>query len=134
MFSRDSLHLWILAAGLAGVVGAFLTVRAATLPPTWGQHGHWRGAALTEAAAKPRKVTTRADCLACHQSPKQAFGKKHAKVLCTECHGQGRVGISNGYGPATPGLCGCGFVSVGETVKSGLGFTDHAKSLARTDF
>lgn len=95
MFSRDSLHLWILAAALAAVVGGFLAVRAASLPPTWGQYGHWRGAALKELSDQPRKVTTRADCLGCHQTPKHAFGKKHQTVLCTECHGQGRSHIQD---------------------------------------
>lgn len=95
MFSRDSLHLWILGAGLAAVVGGFLAVRAASLPPTWGQYGHWRGAALQEQADKPRNVTARADCLGCHQTPKHAFGKKHQTVLCSECHGQGRNHIQD---------------------------------------
>lgn len=95
MFSRDSLHMWVLAAALTGVVGGFLAVRSLSLPPTWGQNGHYRGAALTENAGKARKVTTRTDCLACHETPKHAFGKKHQRVLCTECHGQGRAHIDD---------------------------------------
>lgn len=90
MFSRDTLHLWILAGALALVGVGFFTVRSLVIPPSFGQFGHFRGAALETAANKERKLTTRGDCAACHETLKHAIGKSHERVHCIECHGEGK--------------------------------------------
>ncbi len=90
MFSRDTLHLWILAGALALVGVGFFTVRGLTIPPSFGQFGHYRGAALQTATDKERKLTTRGDCAACHETLKHEMGKSHAAVHCIECHGEGK--------------------------------------------
>ncbi len=91
MFSRDTLHLWILAGALALVGIGFFTVRSLTIPPSFGQFGHFRGAALQTAMDKERKLTTRGDCTACHDSLKHEMGKSHERVHCIECHGEGKA-------------------------------------------
>ena len=90
MFSRDTLHLWILAGALALVGVGFFAARSLTVPPSFGQFGHYRGAALQIATDKERKLTTRGDCTACHETLKHEIGKKHEKVHCIECHGEGK--------------------------------------------
>ncbi len=91
MFSRDTLHLWILAGALALVGVGFFTVRSLTVPPSFGQFGHYRGAALQIATDKERKLTTRGDCGECHATLKHEMGKSHERVHCIECHGEGKA-------------------------------------------
>ncbi len=95
MFSRDTLHLWILAGALALVGVGFFTVRSLTIPPSFGQFGHFRGAALETAANKERKLTTRGDCTACHDTLKHEMGKSHERVHCIECHGDGKAHMTS---------------------------------------
>ena len=90
MFSRDTLHLWILAGALVLVGVGFFAVRALTVPPSFGQYGHYRGAALQTAADKARTLTTRGDCAPCHATLKHELGKSHKLVHCVECHGQAK--------------------------------------------
>ena len=90
MFSRDTLHLWILAGALGLIGVGFFTVRGLTIPPSFGQFGHFRGAALETAANKERHLTTRGDCTACHETLKHPMGKSHELVHCIECHGEGK--------------------------------------------
>ena len=95
MFSRDTLHLWILAGALALIAVGFFTVRSLAVPPSFGQFGHFRGAALETAANKERKLTTRGDCAACHETLKHEMGKSHAMVHCVECHGDGHAHMTS---------------------------------------
>ena len=89
MFSRDTLHLWILGGALVLAGVGFFTVRSLVVPPSFGQYGHYRGAALPYETDKPRNLTTRGDCLACHDPLKHPMGKSHERVHCIECHGEG---------------------------------------------
>lgn len=91
MFSRDALHLWILVAALAVVAAAFVAVRGQVVPPSFGELGRYRGAAVGQLASKPRHNATAHDCKTCHDKPKHPTGKAHAQVLCVECHGEGQI-------------------------------------------
>lgn len=89
MFSKDTLHLWILGSILLLAGTGFMTVRHLIVPASFGQYGHFRGTALGEAATKKRTLTTREDCTVCHDKMVRPLSAKHARVHCADCHGQG---------------------------------------------
>ncbi len=91
MFSRDVLHLWVLGiALLLGGVG-YAAARTVIIPASFGKFGAYRGDALTEAQARPIQLTTRATCIGCHTQRGAEIAKtSHAKVHCTDCHGQAK--------------------------------------------
>lgn len=72
---------------LVGVV-AFLLLRAAVIPKTFGQYGHFRGAALEEIASRPIAYAGHETCEACHVDvvDKKKTGR-HAHIACEACHG-----------------------------------------------
>ena len=72
------------------VIGAilFFGIRSIVLPRTFGQYGHYRGAALGEIAARPIAYAGHAACLDCHEDVGDIKAKgKHAGVNCEACHG-----------------------------------------------
>lgn len=85
---RDAGHLFRLA--LLFVVGTltFLGLRAIVVPKTFGQYGHYRGAAIAEIAAHPVRFAGHQTCENCHTDVAQTkSGGKHAHVNCEACHG-----------------------------------------------
>lgn len=95
MFSKDSLHLWILFGALVlGGVG-YASMRSLVVPASYGKFGPYRGDALTEEMARAGKVTTKATCIACHEGAAAKMAKsKHSMVHCSDCHGQGKEHIA----------------------------------------
>lgn len=85
---RDTEHLFRFAGIF--VVGAlvFLGIRGWLVPSSFGRYGHYRGAAISEIAAKPIHFAGRQACETCHVdiADKQKLGK-HASVGCEACHG-----------------------------------------------
>jgi hypothetical protein len=81
-------HLVRLAvAFLAGTL-AFLGLRAYVMPHSFGQYGHYRGDAISEAAALPIMHAGHEACEACHTDVLDEKSKgKHAGVSCEACHG-----------------------------------------------
>ncbi|MHB1022901.1 MAG: multiheme c-type cytochrome [Acidobacteriaceae bacterium] len=85
---RDAGHL-LRFAGLF-VIGTltFVGIRGWLVPRSFGEYGHYRGAALTEIAAKPIHFAGHQDCETCHtdtaETKKQGM---HAGVSCEACHG-----------------------------------------------
>jgi len=94
MFSKDTLHLWVLGSLLLLVGTGFMTLRHAMTPASFGQFGHYRGTALDDCAGKPRTLVTREDCTGCHADLKHPLGKAHLNVHCADCHGQARAHIA----------------------------------------
>ena len=85
---KDSGHLFRLAGVfLVGFV-SFLVIRSFLVPKTFGEYGHYRGAALAELAAKPINYAGHQACETCHAdiSETKSHGK-HARVNCEACHG-----------------------------------------------
>ena len=85
---KDAEHLLRLAGVF--VVGAllFLTVRAFSLPRSFGEYGHYRGDAIGEIAALPIAHAGHQACELCHGEIAEAKAKgKHAGVNCEACHG-----------------------------------------------
>src|ERR1035438_5186771 len=65
----------------------FLVVRHFVVPPSFGQYGHYRAAAIGEIASHPVKFAGHDTCEACHSdvADKKIKGK-HAHVNCEACH------------------------------------------------
>ncbi|MBI4622065.1 MAG: hypothetical protein HY736_02450 [Verrucomicrobia bacterium] len=75
----------------AGVVGSYGIARMLMVPPTFGEHGSYRGAALEElAAAKPVFSGIKA-CDECHSEVLEELVKfEHKTISCESCHGPSR--------------------------------------------
>ncbi len=85
---RDVEHLLRLVAVFIAGLAIFLGLRAALVPHTFGEYGHYRGAALKEIAARPVKYAGQKVCEDCHGDVVQTKSSgKHAGVHCEACHG-----------------------------------------------
>jgi uncharacterized CHY-type Zn-finger protein len=85
---KDTEHLVRLAVVIAIAVVAFVVLRTAVVPASFGQYGHYRGAAIEETAARPVAFAGHDVCESCHTDiadlKKQG---KHVVVSCEACHG-----------------------------------------------
>jgi transcription elongation factor Elf1 len=69
---------------------AAIVVRYLASPPTFGQHGFFRGAAVDEARANPPRYLSENACVDCHEEQVELHDKDaHATVECEACHGPG---------------------------------------------
>lgn len=85
---RDAGHLFRLAAVFAAGLVLFLVMRGFLVPKSFGQYGHYRGAALTEIADRPVNFAGHQACETCHAEIADTKSKgKHAHVNCEACHG-----------------------------------------------
>ena len=85
---RDAGHLFRFAGLFVLAFIIFLVVRHYVVPPSFGQYGHYRGAAITEIAARPVKFAGHETCETCHSDVLDVKGKgRHAHVNCEACHG-----------------------------------------------
>jgi uncharacterized CHY-type Zn-finger protein len=87
-FLKEAGHLFRFAGLFVLAFLAFLVIRAYVVPKSFGQYGHYRGAALGEIAAHPIKFAGHDSCETCHTDvlDKKKTGK-HAHVNCEACHG-----------------------------------------------
>jgi hypothetical protein len=85
---KDAGHLFRFAGLFVLAFLIFLVVRHYVVPKSFGQYGHYRGAAMGEIAAHPAKFAGHDTCEACHSdvADKKKTGK-HAHVNCEACHG-----------------------------------------------
>ena len=69
-------------------VAALVILRAAVVPKSFGQYGHYRGAAIGEIASRPVAFAGHETCEACHSDiiEQKKLGK-HVVVSCEACHG-----------------------------------------------
>lgn len=66
----------------------FLVARNVFVPRSFGQYGHYRGAALGEIAARPVMFAGHQACESCHTDVHELKSKGvHAHVACESCHG-----------------------------------------------
>jgi len=85
---KDIEHLIRLAVVIVIAVVAFVVLRAAVVPRSFGQYGHYRGAAIGEAAARPIAFAGGDVCEGCHTDvAEQKKQGKHVVVACEACHG-----------------------------------------------
>jgi hypothetical protein len=74
--------LTLLILGSYGIARHYLT------PPTFGQYGHYRGAALEEASARQPVFAGTKACSECHDETVDKLAKdRHKTVGCESCHG-----------------------------------------------
>jgi len=85
---KDIEHLIRLAAVIAVALVAFVILRAAVVPRSFGQYGHYRGAAISEIASRPVTLAGHDACEGCHTDvvDQKKLGK-HVVVACEACHG-----------------------------------------------
>lgn len=85
---KDIEHLIRLAAVMMIALVVFVVLRAAVVPRSFGQYGHYRGAAISEIAARPAAFAGHAVCEGCHTDivDQKKLGK-HVVVPCEACHG-----------------------------------------------
>ena len=85
---KDIEHLIRLAAVMAIALVAFVILRAAVVPRSFGQYGHYRGAVIAETAARPIAFAGHDVCETCHTDVvDQKQQGKHVVVACEACHG-----------------------------------------------
>ena len=85
---KDVEHLVRLAAVMVIALVAFLVLRAAVVPHSFGQYGHYRGDAIAEIAGRPIAHAGHEVCEACHTDvvDQKKLGR-HLVVPCEACHG-----------------------------------------------
>jgi len=85
---KDFEHLIRLAAVIAVALVAFVVLRAAVVPRSFGEYGHYRGEAIGEIAARPVAFAGHDTCETCHTDgvDQKKIGK-HVVVACEACHG-----------------------------------------------
>ena len=85
---KDAGHLFRFAGLFVVAFLVFLVVRGYVVPKTFGQYGHYRGAAIGEIAAHPVKFAGHQTCEGCHSDIADTKTKgTHAHVNCEACHG-----------------------------------------------
>ena len=85
---KDAGHLFRFAGLFVLAFLVFLVVRHYVVPKTFGQYGHYRGAAIGEIAARPVKFAGHQTCETCHADILDVkTNGKHAHVNCEACHG-----------------------------------------------
>jgi cytochrome c554/c'-like protein len=85
---KDSGHLFRLAIVFALGLVLFIGVRSIFVPKTFGEYGHFRGAAIADIAARPVAYAGRQSCEDCHADVVQKKNTgKHVRIGCEACHG-----------------------------------------------
>jgi hypothetical protein len=73
------------------IVGSYLVARSFLTPPSFGQYGWYRGAALGEIAARPPVYAGKKACDECHSDILHKLAADAHKTLsCEACHGVSR--------------------------------------------
>jgi uncharacterized CHY-type Zn-finger protein len=87
-FLKDAGHLLRFAGLFVIAFLLFWAIRGYVVPKTFGQYGHYRGAAIAEIAAHPAKFAGQEACETCHSDVVDVKNKgKHEQVNCEACHG-----------------------------------------------
>jgi len=85
---KDTEHLIRLVVVIAVALLLFAVLRTAVVPRSFGQYGHYRGAAIAETAARPIAFAGHDACETCHTDVvDQKKQGKHVVVACEACHG-----------------------------------------------
>lgn len=85
---KDSAHLIRVAAVFVFGVLAFVVLRAAVIPKSFGLYGPYRGDAIREITSRPIAFAGHETCEGCHPDVADVKSKGvHAHVNCESCHG-----------------------------------------------
>lgn len=78
------------------IIATYAVARVFLTPPTFGQYGHYRGAALEEAASKKLVFAGAKACDECHDDTSGLVAKdRHQGIACESCHGPNRPHVRN---------------------------------------
>jgi hypothetical protein len=78
------------------VIGTYAVARVFLTPATFGNYGHYRGAALVDATMRPPVFAGAKACDECHSDTGELVAKdRHKGISCESCHGPGRVHARN---------------------------------------
>ena len=81
---------------VVGIVVIYSTARYFLTPPSFGEYGWYRGAALTELQAREPVFAGRKACDECHSDHYQKVLKgQHKTLSCEGCHGPGQDHADN---------------------------------------
>src|ERR1035437_3048814 len=84
---KDAGHLLRFAFLFVAAFALFLVIRHFVVPKSFGEYGHYRGAAIAEMAARPVHFAGHDTCETCHADILDAKKTgKHANVNCEACH------------------------------------------------
>jgi hypothetical protein len=79
-----------------GIVVVYSIARYFLTPPSFGEYGWYRGAALAELASRDRVYAGTKACDECHSEVVQKLEKhEHKSLSCEACHGPGQAHASN---------------------------------------
>lgn len=85
---KDAGHLFRFAGLFVLAFILFWVIRGYVVPKSFGQYGHYRGAAIAEIAARPVHFAGHQACETCHVDVLDVKKNgKHAHVNCEACHG-----------------------------------------------
>lgn len=78
------------------IVGSYLIARYFLTPPSFGQYGWYRGAALEEIASRTPVYAGKKACDECHSDVLQKLARAEHKTLsCEACHGVSQDHVAN---------------------------------------
>jgi hypothetical protein len=92
---KDIRHIIHVAILVVLVLVGFLTVRALTVPESFGQYGHYRGTSLEERQNLDVILLTPQTCTECHEDERGDWwpgfeawqNGGHSSLTCANCHG-----------------------------------------------
>jgi hypothetical protein len=88
-------HVWRVFGLIIVVAAAALVLRAALVPDTFGDLGHYRAAAIGDARIAAVHHVGKTTCAECHDELADLHAKDaHAWVQCETCHGPGTQHVS----------------------------------------
>lgn len=71
-----------------GIGASYAIARVALRPKSFGEYGHFRGAAIEEIASRQRAFAGANSCSQCHADVAAYLAKgPHAPISCEACHG-----------------------------------------------
>ena len=75
-----------------GIVGSYAVARHLFTPKSFGDYGHYRGAALMEIASREPRYGGQKSCNECHSEVLMKVAKfEHKTVSCEACHGPSKA-------------------------------------------
>ncbi len=87
---RDYRHAYPMLALVGLIIIGVTGARQIFVPPTYGQYGHYRGAAPAEARVRKPRHLGQQQCKECHDDIGKLHDKDaHGRVACETCHGPG---------------------------------------------
>jgi hypothetical protein len=89
-------QLWRLVLLTIAIVVSYVVARAFLTPASFGEYGHYRGAALEEIASREPVFAGAKACDECHADVSEKLAKfEHKRISCESCHGPSRDHAKN---------------------------------------